>query len=146
MLLPRAVAAAEVAAASPASGAGADSIGQGRLALLVEDNDDVRRTVRRHLLDLGYQVLEARDGDDAHALLRAVPDVAVLVSDVMMPGTIGGLGLADEAQRLVPGIKIVLMSGFTNWSAGGYDWFDESLLLRKPFGREDLTRVLSAPP
>jgi PAS domain S-box-containing protein len=141
LLLPRATGPAEISVPPTAPAA---MSGEGRLVLLVEDNEDVRRTVRRHLLDLGYQVLEARDGDDARELLATVPGVAVLVSDVVMPGAVGGLGLADEARRLVPGIKIVLMSGFTSWSAGGYDWFDERLLLRKPFGREDLTRVLGA--
>jgi len=140
LLLPRAADAPTLARASSPP---AEALGKGRLVLLVEDNEDVRQTVRRHLLDLGYQVLEARDAEDARSLLSAVPDVAVLVSDVIMPGQVGGLGLADEARRLVPGIKIVLMSGFTSWSAGAYDWFDESLLLRKPFGREELTRVLS---
>jgi PAS domain S-box-containing protein len=146
ILLPRARAGREPARTMPPEAA-KEAVGQGRLVLLVEDDEDVRRTVRRHLLDLGFQVLEACDADDARSLLSSVSGVAVLVSDVVMPGKGGdGLGLADEARRLVPGIKVVLMSGFTSWSAGGYDWYDESLLLRKPFGREDLTRALSASP
>src|SRR5262249_23670601 len=78
--------------------------GRGQLALLVEDHDDVRQALRRHLLELGYQVLEARDGEDARALLSAVPDVSILVSDVIMPGTIDGISLADHARRVIPGI------------------------------------------
>jgi CheY-like chemotaxis protein len=139
ILLPRAAELGEVATAAPPA---VEVVGQGRLALLVEDHEEVRQTVRRQLLDLGFQVLEARDAEDARSLLSSVADVAVLVADVIMPGKVGGLGLADEARKLVPGIQVVLMSGFTNLSAKGYDWFDEALLLRKPFGREELMRAI----
>jgi PAS domain S-box-containing protein len=141
ILLPRAAELSVLEAANPPPTSGV-VVGGGRLALLVDDNEDVRQTVRRQLLDLGYQVLEARDADDARALLSTVADVAILVTDVIMPGKVGGLDLADEARKLVPGIQVVLMSGFTNWSAKGYDWFEEGLLLRKPFGREELTRAI----
>jgi signal transduction histidine kinase len=118
--------------------------GAGKLVLLVEDQEDVRQTLRRQLLELGYRVLEARDGDDAHALLSAVPEVAALVSDVVMPGATNGVGLADRARRLVPGIKIVLITGFAGPPPAGYDWFDEKRVLRKPFGKDALARALEA--
>jgi CheY-like chemotaxis protein len=98
--------------------------------------------VRRQLLELGYQVLEARDADDARSLLTSVPEVAALVSDVVMPGATNGVGLADAARRLVPGIKIVLITGYAGPALGGHDWFDERLVLRKPFGKEELARAL----
>jgi signal transduction histidine kinase len=116
--------------------------GHGELVLLVEDHDDVRQTLRRHLLELGYQVLEARDGEDARSLLSSIPDVAILVSDIIMPGTVNGLCLADHARRTVPGIRIVLISGFAHFATGDCDWFDERRVLRKPFGKDELARAL----
>jgi PAS domain S-box-containing protein len=143
LLLPRAVGATVGATVvDTAIERGPAVAGRGELVLLAEDHDDVRHAVRRHLVELGFQVLEACDGDDARSLLAAVPEVAVLVSDVVMPGTIDGLGLADHARRVIPGIRIVLISGFANFAADGYDWFDERLVLRKPFGKDDLSRVL----
>ncbi len=139
LLLPRAQGPA-IPLPPPAEAAVAN--GGGKLVLLVEDHEDVRQTVRRQLLELGYRVLEARDSDDAHALLSAVPEVAALVSDVVMPGATNGVGLADAARRLVPGIRIVLITGFTGPSPGQYEWFDERLVLRKPFGKEELARAL----
>jgi CheY-like chemotaxis protein len=140
LILPRAQGAAPVEVASeyvPVTGA------QGELVLLVEDHDDVRQAIRRHLLELGHQVLEARDGEDALALLSAVPDVKLLLSDVIMPG-IDGLTLADRARRLVPGIKILLISGFANVAAAAdCEWFDERSVLRKPFGKDELARALA---
>jgi signal transduction histidine kinase len=116
--------------------------GRDQLVLLVEDDADVRHAVRRQLLELGYQVLEARDGEDAQSLLAAASPISALVSDVIMPGAVNGLGLAAEARRLVPGIRIVLMSGFADVAASGHDWFHEKLLLRKPFDKEELARAL----
>ena len=148
LLLPRAAGAvtgvgaiSEPLADAPVAGGG------GKLVLLVEDNEDVRQTVRRQLLELGYRVLEARDADDARSLLAAVPEVAALVSDVVMPGPTNGVGLADTARRLVPGIKVVLITGYSgpaHRDHGGHDWFDERLVLRKPFGKEELARALEA--
>jgi CheY-like chemotaxis protein len=102
----------------------------------------VRRAIRRQLVELGYRVLEARDGEDARALLATAAEISVLISDVIMPGAIDGLALADEARRSIPGIKIVLVSGFANFSSRGYDWFDERLVLRKPFVQEELARAI----
>jgi signal transduction histidine kinase len=141
LLLPRAegvAAAIEVAPVVPVAIGG----GRGQLVLLVEDHEDVRQALRRHLVELGYQVLEASDGEDARVLLSSVPDVTILVSDVIMPGELDGISLADHARRTVPGIKIVLISGFTRFMARDCDWFDERRVLRKPFGKDDLARAL----
>jgi CheY-like chemotaxis protein len=98
--------------------------------------------VRRQLLELGYRVLEARDGDDARALLAAAPEISVLLSDIAMPGPTNGLRVADEARRLIPGIQVVLMSGVPNLAPAGGDGFDEKRVLRKPFGKDQLARAL----
>jgi PAS domain S-box-containing protein len=143
LLLPRAEGAVTGVGAVSEPLADAPAVdGDGKLVLLVEDHQDVRQTVRRQLLELGYQVLEARDADDARSLLTSVPEVAALVSDVVMPGATNGVGLADAARRLVPGIKIVLITGYAGPALGGHDWFDERLVLRKPFGKEELARAL----
>jgi len=145
LLLPRAegLAALELAVPDPVAIVG----GHGELVLLVEDHDEVRQALRRHLLELGYQVLEARDGEDARALLSACRDVAILVSDVMMPGTVDGFGLVEHARRTVPGIKTVLISGFAPFAASAHGGFDERRVLRKPFSKDDLARALEeAPP
>ena len=142
LLLPRAPADAP-RALDVADAPGPAIANHGELVLLVEDHDDVRQAVRRQLLELGYQVLEARDGDDARSLLAAVPGVSILVSDVVMPGgQDGGLGLIDHARQQLPGLRTLLISGFANFSAAGYDWFDEKLVLHKPFDREQLARAI----
>jgi PAS domain S-box-containing protein len=114
----------------------------GELVLLVEDNDDVRIVVRRELLGLGYNVIEAHDGVEAKGLLEAVQDLQVLVSDLAMPGGVSGKALAAMARRMRPGLKIVLISGFVDSLAGDPSPLDGVVFLRKPFDKVDLRRAI----
>ena len=68
--------------------------------LLVEDEPEVRKVVRMQLTGLGHAVIEAADGVEALGLLQHVDDIALLVSDTVMPGGIGGRELARRARAL----------------------------------------------
>ena len=82
--------------------------------LVVEDQEPLRRATAATLRDLGYTVLEARDGAEA---LRVLGDrggeVALLLTDVIMP-RMRGPELADAAQALRPGLRVLYMSGFVD--------------------------------
>jgi len=58
---------------------------QAGLALLVEDDDSLRATVRDMLIDLGHSVIEAASADEATALIADLPDIAFALSDIMNP-------------------------------------------------------------
>jgi CheY-like chemotaxis protein len=133
LLLPRAYGA--VAADGAAEAASAD--GAGDLVLLVEDDDDVRLLIRRQLLELGYKVLEARDGAEGQALLKSITEIAVLVSDVTMPGPIDGAALARTARAMDARRRIVLISGFSP-----KDRSSAWPTLHKPFSIEQLARAI----
>jgi CheY-like chemotaxis protein len=60
------------------------------LALLVEDDPDVRKVVRRSLIDLGFAVVEAESGTEAMTILDHTPQIDLLLSDVVMPGPVDG--------------------------------------------------------
>ena len=114
----------------------------GELVLLVEDEPNVRRVVRQQLIDLGYPVIEAENGIQALEMIAQIPDIAIVVSDVIMPGGIHGRELATRILELQPYMRIVLMSGYT-------DEIDEHTIeqlpvLSKPFVRQDLARALQA--
>ena len=124
-------------AADAASSAEGDRTHRG-LALLVEDDVAVRQIVRRSLLDLGYAVLEAENGVEARAILASTPGIALLLTDVVMPGGVDGRDLAREA-RAVHGIaRVLLMSGHApqGGERGGLR------LLRKPFSPAQLAAAL----
>ena len=82
------------------------------LCLLVEDDAGVRQLVRRHLLELGYMVIEAENGVEALDMLQRVPDIRVLVTDIVMPGGVDGREVARQALARGDIPKVVLMSGF----------------------------------
>lgn len=115
----------------------------GELVLLVEDEPNVRRVVRQQLIDLGYPVIEAEDGNQALDMIDQIIDIAIVVSDVIMPGGINGRQLAETVLTRRPDMRIVLMSGYTDEADAG-DAGDASALpvLAKPFVRQDLARAL----
>jgi len=79
--------------------------------LLVDDDDAVRLVVADFLADLGLPVLVACDATEAIALLEQNPSIALLLSDIRMAG-LSGIDLAEQAARLRPQLRIVLMSGY----------------------------------
>ena len=108
------------------------------LALLVEDDAQVRKVVRRTLLELGYAVIEAENGAEAMQILDQTPGIALLLSDVVMPGGIDGRVLAAHARERCGVPKVVLMSGYAPDSGqpSGVP------MLAKPFSRMQLAALL----
>jgi PAS domain S-box-containing protein len=139
LYLRRADAAAAPAAqpmqASPADG-GSETI------LVVEDNEGIRRAVRRQLMQLGYRVIEAENAAEAQVALAAEP-VVLLFTDIVMPGEMDGVELARTAMAKWPGLKVVLTSGFPESRLSGNGEAPAGLrLLSKPYRRDELARVL----
>jgi two-component system, response regulator PdtaR len=81
------------------------------VVLIVEDEPLVRLTGADLLADAGFEVLEASSADEALRILEATEEVRVVFSDVEMPGSLDGLGLAHNICRRWPSIGIVLTSG-----------------------------------
>jgi PAS domain S-box-containing protein len=115
--------------------------GRGETILAVEDNPSLRLVVARQLGDLGYRVVEAGDADSALAVLESEP-VAVLFTDVVLPGGTSGHELARIAQARWPAIKIVLTSGFPENRIPGDGELPGLKLLSKPYRREDIGRLV----
>ncbi|UCV28757.1 PAS-domain containing protein [Ferribacterium limneticum] len=116
----------------------------GELVLLVEDEPNVRRVVRQQLIDLGYPVIEAEDGAQALDMIDQVHDIAIVVSDVIMPGGLNGRQLAEQTLARRPQMRIVLMSGYTDEADA--DATSDLPVLAKPFDRQDLARALQRAP
>ncbi|HMT81321.1 MAG TPA: PAS-domain containing protein, partial [Azonexus sp.] len=110
----------------------------GELVLLVEDEPNVRRVVRQQLIDLGYPVIEAENGMQALEMIEYITDIAIVVSDVIMPGSLNGRQLAERVLTERPQVRFVLMSGYTDET----DIENTHVLpvLAKPFVRQDLAR------
>ncbi|MFC5301162.1 PAS-domain containing protein [Azospira restricta] len=128
----------ELPAASPEGDGAASQAGD--LVLLVEDDPAVRRVVRQQLVGLGYAVIEADNGAQALQLADAVPDIALVLTDMVMPGGINGRQLIELVRQRRPGIGVVLMSGY----AEGLGNREERTLrvLDKPFSTRELADAL----
>ena len=113
--------------------------GKGETVLIVEDEVAVRSLVRKTLTRLGYDVIEARDGERALALAATHEgQIAALLTDVVMPGMTGpDLATALAATR--PSIRVVYMSGYTDKvdTTPGL-LHPHAHLLTKPFTTRDL--------
>ena len=112
--------------------------------LLVENEFALRELMRRFLEGSGYEILGARDGDDALALAVAHPTpIDLLLTDVVMPG-MSGFAVASGVTQLRAETKVLYFSGY----ADDYDVIREGLhdsgrpFLLKPFSQADLMRKI----
>jgi len=82
--------------------------------LIVDDDESIRSMIADTLQPLGYNVLKASSGDEALDLSRASDQqIDLILSDVIMPG-MNGRQLVDAIQKEQPGIRCILMSGYTD--------------------------------
>jgi CheY-like chemotaxis protein len=81
------------------------------VVLVVEDEMLLRMRAVDMVEDAGYTSVEAVDADQAVAILESRSDIALLFTDIQMPGSMDGLGLAHSVHDRWPPIKIILVSG-----------------------------------
>ena len=115
-----------------------------KTVLVVEDDRDVREVALAALEGLGFRVIEAVSGDDAHRLLLAHPEIQVdvLFTDVVMPGRLDGIDLANAARVLRPGLGVLYATGFADF-ARQYRHHDlYGPVLQKPYRPGDLGQAI----
>ncbi len=130
------------AASTPTSeGRGDLDEGGNETILLVEDEDQVREVARDCLRQAGYTVLEVKNGKEAIALLaRAQAPVDLLLTDVIMPG-MNGRVVAELAQSIQPGLRVLYMSGYTDDAILRHGVLEAGVaFLEKPFMPATLRR------
>src|ERR1700676_4825857 len=88
-----------------------DHSGVPAVVLVVEDEMLLRMRAVDIVQDAGYTSVEAVDADEAVAILESRSDIALLFTDIQMPGSMGRLGLARRVHDRWPPIKIILVSG-----------------------------------
>ncbi len=144
-----AIPAAALGESRPEERRAGDVRGRGEHVLLAEDDESVRVLTSRMLRDLGYEVTEARSGDEALDLHdemwpRSGPHpVDVLVTDVVMPGT-SGLELARRLRLKREDLRILFISGYLDPSGVENSRAPVEPRLSKPFTRIELAGALRA--
>ncbi|MFH1810044.1 MAG: response regulator [Pseudomonadota bacterium] len=111
--------------------------------LLVEDEEQLRSLLARQLGKLGYQVVEADNGVRALERFREHADrIGLVLTDVVMP-EMGGVEAVRQLRELAPGLKVLFMSGHTDWTLEGRGLpAQDAPLLQKPFDLQTLARHL----
>jgi PAS domain S-box-containing protein len=122
--------------------------GGSEFILVVDDRTEVAATAHQMLKQLGYSVRVAHSARDALAVLDNLPGDGLpdmLFSDFIMPGGMNGLLLAREVQRRVPGIRILLTTGYAGEAvAEGADRGSDLPVLKKPYRMDGLARAVRA--
>jgi len=107
--------------------------------LLVEDNADVADVSQAMLEEIGYTVRLAADARQALVMFEA-EEFDLVVSDIVMPGGMNGIELAEELRHRNPGLPIVLVSGYAASASAAPEQFP---VLRKPFRMEQLAQAIA---
>ncbi|MCK1745824.1 response regulator [Bradyrhizobium sp. 139] len=106
----------------------------GETILVVEDEEDVRNYTVSSLLELGYLVYEAADAETALNILQTKPEIALLFTDLGLPGEIDGKTLADRAQSSRPSLKVLITTAYAGQSLIHEGRLDPGIeLIKKPF-------------
>lgn len=110
--------------------------------LVVEDDKLVRDYVLTQLHSLGYVTLDAANATEALAIVRTGHRFDLLFTDVIMPG-MNGRQLADEMTKVMPGLKVLFTSGYTENAIIHHGRLDEGvLLLAKPYRKSDMAIMI----
>jgi len=133
-------------AATAGSGAAAHEppvSADGLTVLVVEDDPLVRGVAMEYLKMAGFQTVQAEEGRAAIHLLERTAPVDLVLSDIILPGGMSGLDLAERIRAKWPETVVLLMSGYSHdeFSRRGIDPEDLSLL-RKPFTKYELLRKI----
>jgi PAS domain S-box-containing protein len=116
----------------------------GLKVLVVDDEVDLLEIAVAYLDGMGLTVFHAIDGNQAIEILERVPDIALMVTDVMMPGGMDGVELARRARVLVPGLKIIYSSGFPSDALAQRSGTRvDGPLLYKPYQRQKFVDMVS---
>jgi len=113
------------------------------VVLIVEDDALVRRYVITQIESLGYTTLEARNAAEALDAIGNAATIDLLFTDVIMPGSMNGRQLVDEALKRRPSLKTLFTSGYTENAIVHHGRLDSGvLLLAKPYRKSDLARMI----
>jgi CheY-like chemotaxis protein len=114
-------------------------VGGNETILLVEDNADVQMVAAGMLEELGYTVRTADSAMRALDVLRSAGKIDLVLTDIVMPGPMDGVGLAQHLRKEHNGIKILLTTGYSQAASNPRTPF---AVLRKPYQLATMARAV----
>ncbi|WP_237180087.1 hybrid sensor histidine kinase/response regulator [Rhodoplanes sp. Z2-YC6860] len=138
LYLPRHFGDADLAQRRTVRGGDAAVVGNNETLLVVEDDAEVRKVVIEMLAELGYTTIEAENGIQALGQIDARPDIALMITDVVMPG-MNGRVLAGEVKARRPGLPVLFTTGYTRNAIVHHGVLDPDVhVIIKPYAVETL--------
>lgn len=110
------------------------------LVLIVDDEPIIRMDLADMVGDAGFEVLEAKDADEAIRLLETHAAIRILVTDIEMPGSMDGLKLAASVRRRWPPVAIIVTSGRVRPAADALP--SAAVFLGKPYNTAAMSAAL----
>ena len=122
--------------ASPASG-------DETTILIAEDDADVLKVVAETVRSAGYRILTAQNGDEALAIFERRRDINLLLTDIVMPGSLQGPQLARQVREIQPDLPVIFMSGYASEATvHGNGLRPSDVRLMKPVRQADLVAAI----
>jgi DNA-binding response OmpR family regulator len=108
--------------------------------LIVEDELLVRMVIADYLRDCGFRVIESSTADEATRVFETDEHIDIVFSDVQIPGSLDGFGLAQWLRRERPGVKIILTSGVPRAASAASELCEDGPLMNKPYKPDEVER------
>ena len=118
-------------------------VGDGELVLVVDDEPAVREVTMQRVEALGYAVEAAASAGDAIRKLLSVPSIALVLTDIAMPGDFNGFGLRDWVAAEMPHLPVVLISAHEHALNQYPDEARAGRTLAKSCSRRELAQALA---
>jgi CheY-like chemotaxis protein len=121
-------------------------MGRSPMIIVVDDEPDILQYIREILRHVNYEVITATSGDQAWTLFEEhQPEIDMVLTDVVMPGSIDGLELAAKIHQVDPSLPVLLVTGaLPEGDARAVGIVEKELLLRKPFSPKQLIGLVEA--
>jgi CheY-like chemotaxis protein len=103
------------------------------VVILVEDEVLIRMSIADYLRSCGYQVIEAGSADEAVVVIDSETRIDVVFTDVKMPGSMDGFGLARWVRQRLPDIPVILTSGVARSTEIARELCEDGPLMAKPY-------------
>jgi CheY-like chemotaxis protein len=111
--------------------------------LVVDDESELLEVAVNYLEEMGFEILAATDGLHALQTLRANPDIELLLTDIVMPGGMNGVELANTIREERPDLKLLYMSGYPSGVLAERSGTTlDAPLITKPYTREKLATAI----